>query len=243
MILAKEITAPFTVDATEMDRPLFARIDITKQSDAKKFLALDHGNKTPLLFLPSLNVHVTRMDDNFCTNIIDQHTTVVQELLMQGTKRFTLAIDNDGALQKLISPRFRPADLMLRAQPLFNLFETLTKLTKAIDIILTVEELSPGGLDATDGVMIARELERRGLAHAIATAGTRDFPQLFDRRVTQKKQETAEDFISNEPALASAQWLLNHTTLPVSCCAYFDDLPSATAMAKQLGLVALIEKA
>ena len=243
MIFAKEIPAPFIVGAKECDLPVYARIDITRKSDLDNFLAWDHQNKIPLLFLPALEVHPSRMDDQFIAQTIQKHSTSLQNLMSHGMTRCVIAADNDGALHKLLSPKFRPRDVHVRAQPLFDLYEVLSLLMPNVELVLTVEDLSPGGLDATDGILIARELHRRGLANIIATAGTKDFPLLFDRRVTQKKEASAADFFSNEPSLASAMWLLDHTHLKVSCYAVLHDKNAAIDIAQKLGFVSLIEKA
>jgi hypothetical protein len=243
MKFTKEILAPFSTEAFEIDVPVYARIDLLKNSDLKNFLHCPQKNKTPVLFLPSQNTHPTRMDENYVSDLTERHMMIASTLLSQGITDIVIATDNDGAFHQLLSPRFRSLDVIARAEPLCDLYSDLCQLGLNVDVLLQVEDLAPGGLDATDGVMIARELATRGLKHVIATAGTKDFPPLFDRRATQKKRDSVDDFISREPALASALWLLEHTELAISCYASIDNKDEALTLAHQLGLNSLVEKA
>ncbi len=242
MLIAQEKLTPFTFDADETHLPLFCRIDITQRNDIDNFLALDYHNKTPVLFFQSNGTHETRMDTSFIDEMTKRHLDVVEIFLSGGISRMTIAADNDGALHKLISLR-NTQDIMTRAAPLFDLYEAIARSVPQLDVILTVEDLSPGGIDATDGVAMARELAHRGLKAIIATAGSRDFPPLFDRRATQKKPAQHDEFVSGEPALASALWLVEHTSLDVYGYAFLDDRENAINLARDLGLKGVIEKA
>ncbi len=80
-----------------------------------------------------------------------------------------LAIADDGLLQATLSPRTAPQlDDAARVERVL----AVHRACGAVDVLLTVEELAPGGLDATDGVAVARALVAQGARRIFVTAGS-----------------------------------------------------------------------
>lgn len=242
MIIAHEKTLPLIVAAHEQEGPLFVRIDISEDIDEELLTSLGKKPVVPMLFHGGRAIHPARLEPSVVADLIELHVVWAEKLHDMGFDRIALAADNDGAWQKMLSPRYNTAELEQRIEPLLELYERLKAVNHRTTVVLPVEELAPGGLDATDGIAIARELEQRGLSEIIATAGTKDFWPLYDRRMTQKKRSDLDDFYSHEPSLASALWLIQHISLTVWCLAFFDDLAQASVLAQDLGLVGIINK-
>lgn len=112
-----------------------------------------------------------------------------------------LGIDEDGLLQHALSPRTGLG--MDRALPLVL---AIHRACKGCDVALTVEELCPGGLDATDGITIARALVAQGARRIFASGGT-DALAPLKRRV--KGSDARASHHAAHAALASAAWLVN----------------------------------
>lgn len=242
MIIAYEKTLPLIFAEHEPEKPLFVRIDVSGDIDVALLSSLGQKSVVPMLFHGGKDIHPARLEPSVVADLIDLHLAWAQKLHEIGFERIALAADHDGAWQKMLSPRYNTADLRQRMEPLLRLYERLKVINPHTMVVLPIEELAPGGLDATDGIAIARELEQRGLKEIIATAGTKDFWPLYDRRMTQKKRPDLEDFYSHEPSLASVLWLTEHTSLTVWCLAFFDDLAQASVLAQDLGLVGIINK-
>jgi hypothetical protein len=242
MIFAKEITAPFEIDFEERDLPIFARVDLDQKSDLKDFLASTYSWKTPIIIKGILESHGVGWNRAFFNDMVSQHVTCAKILAHSGFTRIVIAADGDGALQKILSPRYSSLALNLRMALLLEIFSALRDIVPEVLISLAVEELAPGGLDATDGLLIAKALQELGLKEIIATSGTRDFTPLYDRRATRKKHADQKEFSSHEPSLASALWLLQNSDLAVWCLAFIDDRSHALDISTSLGLTGLIEK-
>lgn len=242
MFFAQEKFAPFTRDTDDRRVSVYARINVDRQSDFEQIGFLPPSSTIPVLYQES-SIHPSRFDSHFCDAMIEQYIACAKILIALGYQQLVIAADNDGLLQKLLSPRFSSNDLTTRMQPLLLLFSRLLDVIKNVGVLLTIEELAPGGMDATDGIAVARALEKRGLTEIIVSCGTKDFMPLYDRRMTKKKRIDCDEFSSNEPSMASALWLLPHTQLKVICASFIDDQQSAVELANRLGLTGLIEKA
>lgn len=215
----------------------FIRIDIDDPAAIDLFLARPEP-KTALLFKNATS-HQSLWDQAFFESLVAKHIAIAKKLASLGVKKVSLAADDDGILHKIISPRFSSMDLSHRMKPLLDIYVGIKDLFGEVSVWLTVEELAPGGTDATDGVRVAKELEILGLEHIVASAGTRDFPPLFYRRATAEKNTS---LAFNEPALASAIWLKKHTGLRVSSVAFIDDEAVAKQLGQELGLFSVIAK-
>ena len=142
-----------------------------------------------------------------------------------------LSVDEDGPLAKLASPRTsKLPDLDSRIIALLKEFEP------GQGVALTVEELCPGGLDPTDGILIAQAFEKAGAAFIIASGGTADFPALKVRKSTKTQKEP------NHAWLSSACWLIGRVSIPVYAQGYFEAEfePELIRRAKVCGLSGLV---
>ena len=199
-------------------------------------------NIMPMLFAKAPPQSRQRWDSNFFLDLTKHHVEAALKLKQKGFKACVLASDNDGCLQKALSPRFSTDYLLKRMESLCNIYEALKAVIDEVWVLLNIEELAPGGFDATDGVQVAQKLENLGLKNIIISAGTHDFLPLYDRRPTQKKSSQEEDFCSREPNLASSLWALEHTSLNVYSLSFIHDPLHALALAKALGLAGVINK-
>lgn len=123
-----------------------------------------------------------------------------------------LSVDEDGPLIKIASPRTSMLpDLKSR-------IEVLIKYLKPENgVALTVEELCPGGLDLTDGLLIAKAFEKSGAKFVIASSGTIDFPSLKNRKATKLLNKKA-----NYIWLTSACFLVKQISIPIFAQGSFD---------------------
>ncbi len=143
-----------------------------------------------------------------------------------------LAIDEDNTLIRLASPR---------TSSLPNLKSRIRTLIKHLKpgsgVALTIEELCPGGLDLTDGLLIAKAFEKSGAKFIIISSGTIDFPSLKNRKMTKLSIKKM-----NYIWLASACFLVGRIFIPIYAQGNFD-LPikrSLLRRAKACGLSGLI---
>lgn len=183
------------------------------------------------------------LDQHLLDKLLLAHTKAALALKRRGYQRVVLAADDDGHLQQLLSPRFFIQNLKERSAPLLSLFEQLSLIIEDLWVSLTYEELAPGGFDATDGHYVLEQLENRGLKCALIAAGTRDFPALYQRKITQKKEEAQVDFCSNEPGLATAQWAALHKKISIWALASIADEEHALKLARAIGLEGLVKRA
>lgn len=242
-MFAIEKMAPCMREPHDHEWQIFARIIISARFSNEKFFSTwASSNITPVLFKPVQHKHPSRYNEDEYREIIDEHRSWAQALVNQGITSIVLAIDNDGFFHQAISPRHSTRSVLERAQPLFDLYDAITAVIPDIKVLLNVEDLSAGGLDAYDGILIAQAFEQRGLKEIIACSGSREFMPLFNRRQTRKKNDQAEDFYSAEPQLAAGLWLKEHTKLKVQVIASFSDREMATSLAKELGFSGVIDR-
>ena len=224
------------------DQEIFLRIDIDSPADISWFLNVEHAHKTPILFKANSDLHPSQWNEGFYNDVIEEHIACAQMLSSHGIKKLVIGADEDGVLQKMLAGRFSTMEFNHRMAPLLKIFSHINQIASTTPMVsLTIEELAPGGLDATDGVHIALNLEAKGLKEIVVSSGSKDFHPLYKRRSTQKKKMDDEDFRSNEPAMAAALWLLGRTDLSVFLRSNFDDSQCAKDIAMKLGLKGLIE--
>lgn len=222
----------------------FVRLNVTNPEEVADFLRLDKSTAiVPILCVPSPTTSNRSRDHYFYDTLIGHHVSAAMALKKQGYETLALSVDDDGALQQALSPRFFSAPLEERMVPVLKAFSALNAIIDDLWVALTLEELAPGGLDATDGVLILQKLGSLGLKQVIIAAGTRDFMPLFERRTTQKKASESPEFFSHEPDLASAIWALSHTNLKVWALAAIHDPGQAIAVATHMGLAGLLKRA
>ena len=145
-----------------------------------------------------------------------------------------LSAHDDGLLAATLSPRTNPEQpLFARIERVARAVDVVKRAGKRVSVALTVEELCPGGLDPTDGVIIARELVDAGAALILAQGGTRALPALWAR-----PNPTGGDL--GDAFLASAAWLVGRVLVPVLALGPTTDLPRAGARAAARGLAGVV---
>lgn len=239
MVLAKEIFASCFNDETfSTHEKIYLRCSI----DQPLHVDIDQKNYHRLIVVLFKNEYDFQPTANQAARVVDEHVAFARREMAHGAKHFALATHGDGWWQKFLSPRFNSCSINERIKPLIDLYQQLKAIDHNVKVFLTVEELAPGGLDATDGVAIAKALYDAGLREIIATCGSKDFPALFFRRATLKKT-SEHNFYSNEPTLASALWLTRETKLKVYCAGFFEDEARAEELATSLGIAGIIVRA
>lgn len=215
----------------------FVRLNLLCPEELASFLQSD---KVPNV-IPVLTAFNIRERTYDYKQLIDSHVEISELLSKRGYKHIVLSADDDGVWQKSLSPRYVKEDLKKRMQSFLLCYEALKNIIEELWVLITLEELAPGGLDATDGLAVLHELQKRGLKETVIASGTRDFLPLFNRRATQKKGDHA-DFCSHEPDLASASWAVKYSDLKVWSLAKLHDEEHAKAIANKLGLAGLIKR-
>lgn len=223
-------TGNSSLEAHELD---FFRVDCSQ----KLKLPPASIKAVPVLIYPHApNVRYREQD---LQEALQCHRDAAQKVAQVGFKTIALAVDDDGLLQKYLSPRYETVPFLERLKPMIDLYEHLKPDFDKVWVFLTVEELCPGGLDPLDGITIAQELEKVGLKNIVAKSGTRDFPYLFNRRETTPK-DNQPAFHANEPELASALWLKQHTGLDVFGSLLKKPSPKTEQKARVIGLSGIV---
>lgn len=157
-------------------------------------------------------------------------------------QRVVLCVDEDSQAIKALSPRFADeASRKNAAQVIASAIRVLSVGHECL-VALTIEELCPGGLDASDGIELAQLFVDAGAAAIIASGGTLDFPALKIRRPTQLKPErqTTRE-VWPETWLSSALWLVGRVRVPVYAQGIVSDLAHTLPAASRLGLAGVID--
>jgi hypothetical protein len=103
-----------------------------------------------------------------------------------------------------------------------------------------MEELCPGGLDATDQISLAKKMIEAGASAIMASGGCSDFLPLKNRRQTQHKND--KNWSSwPEPWLCSAHWLLGEVEVPVFAQGAASQVQNVMTSAKHLGFAGIID--
>lgn len=143
-----------------------------------------------------------------------------------------IGASDDGLLASALSPLgFPGVSDEERRRPLLRALDAVRDAGVEVGVVLTVEELAPGGLDPTAGVEIARACVAHGASLVVARAGTAWFPDLRSR-----PRRMGED----EPWLASALWLPSHVDVPVLAAGPVVELSRALALAQRSGLAGVV---
>lgn len=221
--------------ALEPDQRIFLRLRLDQEAE----FAI---NTTPMLFAQAPELNCKYWDQAFKNNLINAHVSAASKLKKSGFDTCVIAADDDGCLHKLLSPRFSQDGLLARVEPLLLIYKAVSAIFPKPWVLLSIEELAPGGFDATDGIEVARKLESLGLENLIIASGTKDFPPLYERRLTKNKDPEQPDFSSHEPGMASTLWALEHTKLTIWYCGFIQNPTYASALATELGLAGVIVK-
>lgn len=147
-----------------------------------------------------------------------------------------LGIDDDGLLQSALSPR--------TGLGVERGLERVLAIHRAVgsgDVALTVEELCPGGLDATDGIAIARALVQQGAKRIYASGGTDALRPL--RRRAKGSDKRASHHAAHA-ALTSAAWLVGRVDVGVEIIAIIPfTAEGVDDAARALGLAGIVAEA
>lgn len=142
-----------------------------------------------------------------------------------------LGVDDDGLLQCALSPRTGGGPDHARLARVL----TIHRACGPIDVALCVDELCPGGLDATDGIEAARALSAQGATVIYASAGTRAFAPLRHRRKGGSEGDPAL-------ALASAAWLVGRVSTRVFAVVWRGEAGALLTQARALGLDGVVAR-
>jgi 2,4-dienoyl-CoA reductase-like NADH-dependent reductase (Old Yellow Enzyme family) len=139
------------------------------------------------------------LDDDGWQRVCAHYVQAAHACQAQGV-RACLGLDDDGLLHATLSPLTHPASLEERMRwPL-----AIARAVAAHDVVdaaLVVEDLCPRGLDATDGIAIARALVTCGFERLVTSSGCTRLPAL---KVRHKGQSDARGHV----AFASSRWLV-----------------------------------
>jgi hypothetical protein len=134
---------------------------------------------------------------------------------------WALGLDDDGLLHDAL--RFAPS----RAH-------AIVSACKPACVLMPVEDLAPRGLDATDGLALARSLVDAGVTRLIASAGSRALMPLRARA----KGDTEGAALALVAAASSAAWLVGRVRASVEAVVPSVDVapPVMEEVARALGL-------
>ncbi len=150
-----------------------------------------------------------------------------------------LGIDDDGLLQSTLSPRTGLG--VERGLERVLAIHRACAAAGAVDVALTVEELCPGGYDATDGIALARLLVAQGAKRIFASGGT-DALAPLRRRV--KGSDVRASHHAAHAALASAAWLVGRIDAAVEVIAVIPfTAQGVDDAARALGLKGIVVEA
>ena len=219
--------------------PVFIETDLAKQTALELSLAI------PIFSWgrdPAPDFTWTTAECQQVVAVYEQYAEAAKKL---GYAMVVLGADEDGLLHRLLSPRFyQELSLQFRLEIVLCIFKSIQKWIPRVGVALTVEELCPGGLDATDGIEIALALQKAGASFILANAGTRDFPALKTRRPTKIKNEENNLPVNNQVNLASSLWLVGQVTIPVfaqSDRVFVDDIAGVAEECGLAGIVSMSE--
>jgi 2,4-dienoyl-CoA reductase-like NADH-dependent reductase (Old Yellow Enzyme family) len=168
------------------------------------------------------------LDDEGWRDVEDRFAQAARTLVDGGAQRLLVRADDDGLLAQALSPLGNPEeDQAARLRRLVGVVTRVAAAGVPWGVALTVEELCPGGLDATGGIAAARACVEAGASLLIASGGSARFAPLM----TRPDAATADD-----PWLASALWLRGRVDAPILARGPAADPGRALARANSLGL-------
>lgn len=139
---------------------------------------------------------------------------------------------DDGLFASALSPlSFPNASPDVRRAPLLRAVDVVRARGLEVGVVLTVEDLAPGGIDPTAGVEAAQACEAAGATLLFARAGTAWFTDLW-----QRPRRMGVD----EPWIASALWLQGRVHTPVYAAGPVVDEARALDIAREAGLAGVV---
>lgn len=168
------------------------------------------------------------LDDAGWERVMERYRAAAARLKAGGIGRAILSVDDDGLLAASLSPRANPGrPFAERLTPALRAARAVLAEGLEVGVALTVEELSPAGLDATDGIEAARALVDVGAGVLVASGGSEALPVLKHRSGARGPDDVW---------LASAAWLVGRVAVPVLAQGPCPDPERARAAALALGL-------
>ena len=162
------------------------------------------------------------------------YVQAAQHLQRLGARTLVLSVDDDGLLASALSPRTHPSrNLDERTAIVVKIIRALKKTGIGLAVAFTLEELCPHGLDASDGIQVALAMEAEGIDALFISGGTRALEPL-------RRREAAT--IADDPFLATANWLVGKTSLPLWAQGPAPDPARAFQHARQHGLAGIVSE-
>lgn len=172
------------------------------------------------------------LDEQGWRDVTDAFAQAASAAREAGVRLVLLDASDDGLLASALSPLGAPdVDEDTRRRPLLQVLDAVRAAGIEAGVVLTVEELAPGGVDPSAGVETARACVRHGARLVVARAGTAWFPDLRSR-----PRRMGVD----EPWLASALWLVDRVDVPVYAAGPLVDEARALDLATTSGLAGVV---
>lgn len=195
-----------------------------------------HSKERPLGPEAIVNVRWGRapvaLNDSGWASVTAQYVHAATHLQKLGAHTQILSLDDDGLLASTISPRTHPSRLLAeKIAIVLDLVRAVKKTGVTLAVALTLEELCPHGLDATDGIRVALALESAGIEALFISGGTRTLEHL-------RRRDAAT--ILDDPFLSTAAWLVGRTSLPIWAQGPAPDPMRAFSRAKEAGLAGIV---
>ncbi|HEY4220611.1 MAG TPA: hypothetical protein VGO62_04695 [Myxococcota bacterium] len=188
---------------------------------------------------PSTSRRARALDDAGWDALVREYERAAETCARLGV-RALLGLDDDGLLHMAWSPLGLASRGPHDAVRLDRVLEVHARVVArgVREVGLVVEDLAPGGADATDGVALARALVGQGATRIYASAGSRALPPLRER----KKGGTSVDDGADGSAvmLASAAWLARRVDVPVIAVVPRGDVTALTPHAIARGLAGVV---
>jgi hypothetical protein len=175
---------------------------------------------------PASGRRARALDDQEWATLVDAFAAAARRVRAAG-HAVVVAVDGDGLLHAALSPLQSPS----RPERVLEVLAACAPCTP----LLTIEDLAPGGLDASAGVAFAvAAIEAAKAPMLIATGGTAWLLPLLERRKGRSVDQTGL-------ALASAGWCVGRVAVPVVGVVRDDvDVDVALAAARRLGLAGVV---
>lgn len=172
------------------------------------------------------------LDDAGWDDVVAAFARAGEACRAQGISLVLLGASDDGLFASTLSPLgFPDGSEDARRRPLLRALEAVKASGVDVGVVLTVEDLAPGGLDPTAGIEIARAAVGSGVSLVVARAGSAWFPDLHTR-----PRRMGED----EAWLGSALWLVGRVDVPVYAAGPVVDPERALAIARDAGLAGVL---
>jgi hypothetical protein len=222
--------APVVTDATFAAQLAGTSRDVVIALDHAGAAAALWSKERPMAAAATAEVRTGRVpraldDDGWCGVLADFARGA--DVLRRSGRRPVVALDDDGLLHGCLSP--------LCGAPCPERALAIVRACAPCDVVVVVEDLAPGGTDATAGREHARAFVAAARAATLyAACGTARLAPLSRR----EKGDSADD---DGHFLASAAWCVGHAAVPVVAVGHARATDATLrTRAKQLGLAGVV---